>query len=687
VLTLADSRRLADCAVFRDVTWGQGERSLTATFYVLGDAPRLSVAADGGPGYQFFWYRGASPAQSGGLLVVSVTATPDRPSLADDIRALYGLAADAPVQIAPAPVSSGTVSLSFAGESGGQAGELAAAVLGGGPARQTGSDSTTFAVALTADGAALLAQTLGSAEATLEAGYDLALPYVLDDVALHVWCDTQAACRFAADLAAAGPVTPGGLVDGLLAHQLAGATCTSARPLSADETAALDDLRQQTLGTLVPGTLLDASGSPRPYDASLEQRLNLTLTATYPAVRTATLTAALALPAAPTHVSVLDASADALLRRVEVSVSGDMAARGIASVGVRLDYAGTSATGAAVSRSAQAVLRPGAQTAVLSFDLATADQRTLQPHVDVYFLDGSSPYGLDLAPCDDDVLELDLDQLGVLCVDLVLGAVDPALAARAYVELECGALTGSYWLDGTTPSARWIAVVRDVVGPYRWRAGWSAGAASVPGVWQDDTRRRLVLDAPPDLVPPNPQVAFLSAGPFDAVASILAEVRAGDGDPVTTLTFTAPDQQQAWAAPPGPLHYQVRTTVVPAAAAPVIGEWVDSDALLQVVTDTLRLVVTVVGELLFTGPDQARRAVVQFQSPDGSEASVVLAPGAAQATCTLRLTQPGQTGYRFRLIASPADGGPTRTGDWQTGSSSLLVVRLPSVEPVPSLQQ
>jgi hypothetical protein len=682
VLTLADSRNLGDCSVFRDVAWQPGGRTVTSTFYLLSDTPVLAPATDGGPGYQCYVYRGASPDESGGLLLVTTTVAPQRANLVDDIRREYGLPADAAVQTAPVPLESGTVSVTFAGEAGG--GEFTTAPIGSGPARQTGTDGSTFAIALTADGAALLANSIDAGAALLHAQYDLSMPYVLDDVSVHIWCDAQAACGLTGELAAAGPLTPAGLVDALTAHQVAGATRTSARPLSADEDAALDALIHDVLNDVLPAALLDSSGKARPYDAAFDQRLNLTLTASYPAVRTVSLSADLSLSSSPDRVLVLDAAADNLLRHLEISASGDFAAHGIASISVRADYAGTSATGLSVVRDEEAALRPGAQTAVLSFDLATAEQRTVHLHVDVHYADGSAPYGIDLEPCDGDAVEIDLDDLGVLAVELALGAVDPTLGARALVELTCGDLAGSFWLDGSTSTSRWIAVVRGAIGSYRWRATWDCGGTRIAGDWQDDIRRRLVLDAPSALAPPSREVAFLSAGNFDSLTSILVEVRAADGADITTLSFTAPDQTQTWTGG-APLHYQARQTLVPRDGPPIIGGWTDHDTPVYVVVDSLAFVVTVVGALLGLGTE-VRRAVVQFEAPDGSTPSVVLDPSTAQTTCTLRLADSDRHDYRYRVIASPSDGSAVRTGAWQSSSSGLIVLALPSADPVPTPQ-
>jgi hypothetical protein len=206
----------------------------------------------------------------------------------------------------------------------------------------------------------------------------------------------------------------------------------------------------------------------------------------------------------------------------------------------------------------------------------------------------------------------------------------------------------------------------------------------VTGDWQLDTRRRIVFDAPPALSPPGREVTFLSAGDFTSLASILVEVRTTEGAEITTLTFTGPDQSQTWTGD-APLHYQLRQTVVPKNGTPVVGAWIDLDVAVYVVLDSLSFVVTVVGALLGLGT-QVRRAVVQFEAPDGSTPFVVLDSSTTQTTCVLRLAVPEQHDYRFRVMASPSDGGPVRTSEWSSGSSGLLVLTLTSTDPVPTPQ-
>lgn len=691
MLTLADSRHLTDVTVFRDVAWGAGSRALTSTFYLLSDAPALALAEDGGPAYAVFCFRGATPAASGGLLTAAITCTPgpsEHDRLAKEIRTAYQLSDEDAVTLAPVPLDAGTVSLAFATEQGAEGDELTSAVLGGGPARQTGDDTTSFAVDLTAEGVALLLASLDQGDkglALLHATWELAIPYVLDDVSMRVWCDVAAACRATADLHEAGALDPSHLVTALTARQVAGTTRTSLHPLSAAESAALDQLATTVLTDLLPTCLLDDKGAPKPCSTDLEGHLNLTLTATYPATRQCSLAADLALPISTelrsSRISTFDSSADQLLDRFQVTVAGDLPGHGIAAVAVRIDHAGTTSTGAVLARTAEVVLRPANPTAVLALDLASAEQRGVRPHVEVHFLDGSAPYAIDLPETDGTLLELDIDALGVLVVDLALGAVDPAAEVHAVVELsygDSGRFDATYVLDLGTPTGRWTAPVREVPGAYRRRVTWVLGEKRVAGGWEQDTALTLRLDVPAGLVPVSGTVTFLSAGSFGALQQALVEVRRSDSSPVTVLTFTAPDQSATWTGSELPLAYQTRQTLVLTDGRHLVGSWRPEDHSVQVVRDDLHLEVSLVGRLLDLG-GAVRKAVIELQGsdPGAATSTVVLTQSIDQPTCSLRLLDPTDHSYRYRLTLSPVAGPPITT-DWLRGTSTVLVLRPPS---------
>ena len=698
MLTLSGSQQVDDVTVYRDVSWADGSRALTDTFYASCDSPALVLAPDGRPDFQFYWYRGApASATAGGLLIVTVTDTPtaDRhDALAARIRDAFGLPAGTPVSIAPLPLSAGSVSIAFAGETGAgtgaegtaaaTAGEFTATPIGTAAARATGSDQVSFAVALTRDGAALLAQALGTGQVVLNVSFGTTTPFVLDDIELRSWCDVHASCDIAMDLASSGELTADSLVQALVARHLAGTSTSSQRPLSDAETQALQALTTLLMRN-VPTALLASDGKPVPYAPALEQRLNLTLTATYPAELTQVRSANLALADhIPTRVVTVDLTADALIRHVEVAVAGDLTASGIGLVLVHLDYSGTAADGTTVSRNADLTLRPAATTALASFDLATPDQRAVRAHVEVHFADSAPPYAFDLPATEDEVIVLDAGALGVLAVELRLGAVDATQPPSVIVDLAYGtgatSMTAQRILSPAAPAATWLAVVRETPQPWRYRETWVQGTTRLDGDWQTSAERGLVLDAPVGLTPVGTSVSAVSAGDFSDVEAVLLELRDSPSSNVAVLTFTAPNQTSVWTAAsrPGALTYQLRQTIQLASGDHFVSAWQDESSPVLIARDNLRFDVTVIGRLLGVGT-QTSRAVVEIQGPDSTipPATVVLDSQAAQPVCTLRLSDPSLHTYSYRLTVVPV-GGAAKTSGWATESSSILVLHPPA---------
>ncbi|MDM7853468.1 hypothetical protein [Cellulomonas alba] len=676
MLTLAGSSRVAGATVYRDVSWADGGRAVTSRFYVLPDELALA-ATPTSAGWTFYRYRGAPGTTDGGGLLVLTLALLAPEGVVDAVRAAYGLASDAAVEVAPPPVSASAARVSFAGESGG--GELVTSVSAAG-----GAAGLSAVVVLTQDGAALVDQAVDQGLGALHVELDLAVSYVLDDLELTVWCDVQASAQVASDLAAAGQAGPAALTAELVARQLAGTTLRTARPLSADEQAAVEALSTQVLQSVVLPRLLDDGGAPRPQSSGLEQRADLTLTASAPGVLPVTRSANLALPDGPAHTVSSDLGGAGLRRVVRVSAVGDLAAYGIGVVTVHLEHAGVETDGTAVRRAADVELRPDAPAAVAVFDLASADQRLVHAHVAVHFTDASAPYELDLPPTDADSVDLDVDALGVIVVDLALVSPDPDGSVQAVVDLaygdDGGPIEGRYVLDGSQPTARWSAVVREPPRPYRYRVTWVDGASRTEGDWASSAHQ--VLRLVPPVAAPAGTVTVISAGDFDQLSALVVELQAADDQPVTTLTFTAPDQAQTWTTAPRAGGYRARTTLVRPDGAHSTGPSVTADQPVLVVRDTLRLDVTVVPALLGVGT-AVSRAVVELESPDhaAAHATVVFDPPAAAARAALRLADPAAREYRYRLTLCPPSQ-PPRVGDWQSASSTVLVpVPMPVTTP------
>ena len=243
----------------------------------------------------------------------------------------------------------------------------------------------------------------------------------------------------AGELAEAGRGGSAALTAELVARQLAGTTLRTARPLSADEQAAVAAVSGQLLQSVVLPRLLDDDGAPRAQSSAADQRATLNLTASAPGLLPLTRSANLVLPDGAANTVSADLGENGLRRVVRVSAEGDLSARGIAAVAAALDYSGRMPDGSVLRRTADLDLRPDRPAALVAFDVATPDQRQVSAHVTVHFVDGSSPYVFDLSATDADAIDLDVDSLGVVVVDVTLAASELGTPAQAVVDFAYGA--------------------------------------------------------------------------------------------------------------------------------------------------------------------------------------------------------------------------------------------------------
>jgi len=679
-LTFADSRRVGRATVFRDVSWADGSRALTSLFHVLPDDLTLATAG-GSTGYTYYRYRGApGSAEGGGLLVLTVhLAMPT--DIGDAVRTAYALPPDAEVTVTPPPISAGAARMSLAGESA--AGEFVTSVS---CTSDAGSGGVSVVAALTTDGVALIDQALEQGIAPVHVELDLSVGYVLDDLELTVWCDAEATGQVAQDLAAAGQAGPGALAAELTARHLAGTTLVTTRSLSAVEETAVQALSTQVLqGVLLP-RLLDEDGAPRTQPSTLDQHTTFTLTASAPGLLPVSRSANLVLPEGAAHTVSTDLDAAGLRRLVRVSAMGDLAARGIDTVVVALDYTGHLPDGTVLRRTADLALRPGRPAAAAAFDIASSDQREVAAQVSVHFADGSPPYVFDLSPADAEAIDLDVDSLGVLVVDVDFVSADPGAPVQAVVDLAYApadtapagtapadpAQAGRVVLDGAQPTARWLAVVRETPAGYRYRVTWVRGPEREEGDWQPTDRALLRIDVP--AAPPTDTVTVISAGSFDQLSALVVELRGATDAPTTTLTFTSADQTRTWTLPPGCTEYEYRTTLVRPDGTHTDGVRISTDQPVLVVRDALRYDVTVIPTLLGIGSGLTR-ALVELESPEHTAPHVTLVfdDPPATARAALRLADAGDHTYRYRLTRCPP-AQPPEVGDWRSGSSSVLVL-------------
>lgn len=222
MITLTGQREIAKCSVFRDDTD-------VLAFYAMPQSPRVALDENGKPIFSLVQYRRdvsqlteeeRRTKLGGGLLTLSVelTLTEDeeqeiRRSIAADpkLRAALELSSyrrwwveeirKDQAQLAKAlklgavPISDGTVGIAVLGETGAEAGEFVATLVGAGKVSMTGRQRAAIMAKLTLDGSVLLMEMVERKLAAIRVGYDLTFNHRLDAVRMSVWCHAQKAYK------------------------------------------------------------------------------------------------------------------------------------------------------------------------------------------------------------------------------------------------------------------------------------------------------------------------------------------------------------------------------------------------------------------------------------------------------------------------------------------------------------
>lgn len=665
MLSLRESLRIGGFTVFRDSRSAQ-------RFYALADAPRVARDAGGLPEIDLVWYRlppgaDASPA-AGGLLTLTVQSAPtaqERESLARGIREALGVQDP---ELLAVPFSHGVAELAVAGEAGAAGDFLNSPAVG--PAPLAGTSGSTFVAELTREGAAVVAEALEHGRDVLMLRLDLTVQHRLEDVAMRVWCDS----RRVAELRHASGAE---LARMAIARDAAGFSLMPERPLSPEETAALERLGRGLLQSAVERALDGAAGM-----------VEMTL-------RSST---AVDLPLSQSGVIELGATAAQLgerIRRIDVDPARGVMevkvvctasfeeADPIAAVRAVLRYAGDG-PGGRVERTSEFVFGPG-QRGPLTFrtDLAAPDARDVSCDVEVFYRGEPEPERLSLPPAPRPVIVLDLEDLGVQRVRVNLRDVPWEDVAGATVRLEHPAgPSATLVLDRDNPSGEWVAVTRRAPEGYAATVTWrlADGTATPPADLQS-TERVLELDAPAALRRGG-TVELISTGDFGGISHALVELQAEgvDGAPIDSQTFTGAGQTFTWQPPlgaPRPLRYRWRQTLVHADGGRTETEWASSDAPVLAVGDTNRFTVTVVSRLLgLTG--SVRLALVDLEHVDErgevrERATLTIDDGRDQQW-SFHMAPAGSHTYRYRLTLVK-DGGVRDELPWQQSDSAILVLR------------
>jgi hypothetical protein len=711
MLTLAGILTFDGWMAYRDVAFRDGRWTRTAVAYVVADRPRLRTEPDGRPAFDFLWYRtpplappGAAPA-AGGLVTLSLDLALDadlRRRAEAELARVWAAEGLPPPDVRPLPVREGTVELAFAGES---AAELATRIAGRGPASLTAAQHATFVVELSRDGAALLWRALEEDRPLFHARYDLVFDHRVGDLELRVWCDARRVHAETAAQPAGAPIDAGNWRDDLVARHLAGFELTSEHPVADADRHALEAMAREVLDAALTRAFLEVGadgdgprvrlrdgreGRLRAWSEEIEHHTNLTIAQTAPLethlVLDDLLDVGSSLEVPGDAVRLVDLSGDAArVLDVTFHCTVDFDDDLITLVKVRITYEGQGPAGG-VSRQADLVFRAGVSTGRFRADLAAPDRRTYRYEAEVYYDGQPDPVRLAFPPGDASIVVLDLDRLGVLAVEVELGAATPSEWQATSVVLEHAASGQSQvvLLDGTHARSRWRVAIGDAPATYRWRASWIARDGSRTEVpWATTSQRRLVLDAPPGAVVRS--IQLVAAGSFDGVAQIVAEVRpAGTRGAGDTFAFTGAGQAARWPVPGDPraaLEYEYRITVVEPTGARREGAWTTGDRSVLVVRNDWAFEVRVIPRLLPIGAATpiALLALEAIDAPPERPARTTLAlrDTTTEPTWAFALAVPDRHRYRHQLTLVGRDG-QRRTSEWQEADGSLLVLRPPA---------
>jgi len=695
MLTLSQSRRIGSFTVLRDVSLEGGVARFTPAFYVMPDAPRFALEDDGGPAFHFTWFRPipGSGLQPGGLATLTIDLKIPAEAIEDikqKIPMEYGLPAAQVIEIRSPEFKAGTVELSFAGETG--QGDFVNQLAGSGPARLSGSLRATFALDVTADGAALLWRAAEQRLSVIHARFDLVYDHRLAGVSIRVWCDAMRSYPRAEAWLASGGTDVRGLLNTLTENQLAGIELTSDEPIPPAYEKELQDVAQHALTSALASAMFSddkrANGSPpklRPYAESMQSTLNMRFEDSYTLESHAVLDSVLAMQFSDEQfrrrcIQVQAETGFFTILVVQLVCTVDFSRDLISTVKVTINYAS-----GAVKRIGEFVFKDGApQTQEFRSDVASPSERSFTYVVEVFYRGDPVPSRSTYGPIDTTLIILDLESVGVLNVRAALRNVPLDVVSKAVVALEYApkGLSHTMILDGASSTASWSAVVRDGPTAYRYKTDWLLqNGTRIEGAWAETNSPALYLDAPA-AIGQQAKLEIISAGDFSGLSQIIVDLRSTADNAETQFAFTRTGEANTWKPKrqsDGDFRYDFRRTLIyedgsVRAADP---EWVPSTRPILIISDELRFDVSVVTRLLDLGAS-LKSVIVELET-DASQGPVqkktfLVQNKTDQYLWTFRINKLDQHRYRYRITAISSGGQRKAASEWRDADSGILVL-------------
>jgi len=667
MLSLAAPRVLDELLLYEDADGLQPPR-----LYVRRATPLLGRTPDGAPDLFLTLYRGAlvagQPVTGGGLLALSVALAPRPEEWARAREALPTLLPGAPAaELRPFPLKSARVALAV----GIMDADVRAAAASE-EANLSGDQRASALFELNPDGvAALLAE---GAPAALWVRYELGFFHRVQGLELRLWCESRAAHRALSEV---DPelLSSQGLGETLSRMGLAGMRLEERAGVSPDYVAQVREIGLRVLEGALSAELLerDPSGALHPRSVAPTSSLNL-LFRDGQAMEALDVAEAL-IPAElePSRILTVDLGGEAgAFLEIRVRCRVDFQASPIDRVKVTLRYG-----------------PQGEETGEMVFSDATGVQ-LFRPRrrgdlsryaykVDVYYRGGAPPRSLPWQDSADRLLVLSLDGLGVLRQTVRLGAWSDPRVRAARVELRYDALSASVTLDAETPEAVWTAVLDQrthpaptPTGPLRYRVTW----LFVEGdPLESDEREGAVgelwIEGPPR-EDPGVEITLLSAGSFEGLAYLLAELRTGADGAVSTFEFSQTDQARTWTLPAGADGYEHRFTTVTQEGARHETPWRASAERILVVRDLAHFEVRVLTRAL-AGADWTWALLELVSTELGASETFEITAFGPELTWRFPMTDPELHDYKYRLTLIGARQQIQR--DWISSTAPLLLLK------------
>ena len=578
-------------------------------FYVLPKEPSLAKDDQGNTIFSLIVYRNDEQRLDatraliddvgGGILTFTIELTVPGPAM-EKIRKklrsmVYGddtVDASADVSVSIVEFLDGKVSVAVAGETGADpAGEFTkGAPVGAGKATGIGSSRKAIMVKLTQKGAALMSSLDKLRVLPINIGYDLSFEHRLVGVTLQVWCDIESSyalvqttihdtsdysdgyLSMSSNHVNTDKITS--ITETLTRNKTAGVeVIPGSSQVDADQIVALEKFGFDMLNNEMQKAL-QASPPPAEIDRTYlnsvtetyGQNFNFRLDRRMVLVRN--YTPSVNLP------NVMIGSEDAIafvdlrtaffsLLTVPVRVQADFAS-GLDTVVVTVSYTSKRVDGTPEQKVQSFAYTDGKQINTFIAFANSLENVSYDWTATAHYKNATGTFTFEKKNVKDQLVVVDVGQLGMLRVDVGIGLADPDKFPQAQVNLRYHSaalnrtLQSDFLLTKDTPSSVWTAVILEEWNQgYEYKVDWlrkatpTVPAQVIEGTWTHSDEQQLRLRSPISTVLP---VKVTSSGKFgpdaDALIHVAVSFRYSDlaNDYLVegTLDFTADNQTQDW---------------------------------------------------------------------------------------------------------------------------------------------